>query len=329
MAAALRALSAPASVADQLTALLAKLQPGTSTVVGEASKTQKDEKQGDTGKKDAALLLDAPAFRELVAWLEDAKIRAWPIDGDGRAALRRTGDDGKDAWMGTFGSWIEEIECPYEVRQGMGLDAAMKLLTWLLSEAVSIEYADNRNEIESALFRTRKRKRLQSGGAADVSEDKASDGGRDEKEVSVAELESDLFRKITRDVVKEILPGDDAIVAASLEKQLQKLVSHVRTTMSSEGADRCEAPGGSKESEGGASAKLERATRLLREFPLGFSVEGAEDVSRELVDAVRVLRLLYAADLRKLQSQVDEFVVEGQSFTANPKTDSRLGKVGR
>ena len=326
MAAALRALSAPASVADRLTALLAELQPGTYTAVEEASKTHKNEKQGDMGKKDAALLLDAPAFRELVAWLEDAKIRAWPIDGDGRAALRRTGDDGKDAWMGTFGSWIEEIECPYEVRQGMGLDAAMKLLTWLLSEAVSIEYADNRNEIESALSRTRKRKRLQSGGAADANEDKASDGCRDEKEVSVAELESDLFRKITRDVVKEILPGDDAIVAASLEKQLQKLVSHVRTTMSSEGAD---APGGSKESEGDASAKLGRATRLLREFPLGFSVEGAEDVSQELVDAVRVLRLLYAADLRKLQSQVDEFVVEGQSFTANPKTDSRLGKVGR
>ena len=47
-----------------------------------------------------------------------------------------------------------------------------------------------------------------------------------------------------------------------------------------------------------------------------------------LDDAARVLRMLYVADLRKLQDAVNTTIVALQEFTANPKTDSRLGRVG-
>jgi len=42
-----------------------------------------------------------------------------------------------------------------------------------------------------------------------------------------------------------------------------------------------------------------------------------------------VLRMLYVADLRELQDAVNEILVEVQSYTADPKTDSSLGVVGR
>lgn len=45
--------------------------------------------------------------------------------------------------------------------------------------------------------------------------------------------------------------------------------------------------------------------------------------------AASVLRMLYVADLRELQDQVNELLMQLQALTANPKTDSRLGKVGR
>lgn len=33
--------------------------------------------------------------------------------------------------------------------------------------------------------------------------------------------------------------------------------------------------------------------------------------------------------MRDLQTSIDEVIVEAQGFTANPKTDAKLGKVGR
>lgn len=43
---------------------------------------------------------------------------------------------------------------------------------------------------------------------------------------------------------------------------------------------------------------------------------------------VRVLRLLQIQSLRELQTQINETIVQVQNLTANPKTDTKLGKVG-
>ena len=42
-----------------------------------------------------------------------------------------------------------------------------------------------------------------------------------------------------------------------------------------------------------------------------------------------MLRVLYVRQLRELQDAINKVVVSLQDMTANPKTDSRLGKVGR
>lgn len=62
----------------------------------------------------------------------------------------------------------------------------------------------------------------------------------------------------------------------------------------------------------------------LDEIPLGFEVE-----SKELSDALKLLRLLYVNNLRDLQTNINQILVQVQSLTANPKTDTSLGRVGR
>ena len=48
-----------------------------------------------------------------------------------------------------------------------------------------------------------------------------------------------------------------------------------------------------------------------------------------LDEAAKVLRLLHISELRDLQTKINEAIVAVQTITANPKTDQKLGKVGR
>lgn len=62
----------------------------------------------------------------------------------------------------------------------------------------------------------------------------------------------------------------------------------------------------------------------LEDFPLGFNTQD------EVVNQVAlVLRMLYISDFRELQNDLNALIVLGQEYTANPKTNSTLGKVGR
>ena len=65
----------------------------------------------------------------------------------------------------------------------------------------------------------------------------------------------------------------------------------------------------------------------MRELCFQFSVLIFSDyISAE---AAKILRLLHVNELRDLQDSVNQAVVAVQSLTANPKTDTKLGKVGR
>ena len=48
-----------------------------------------------------------------------------------------------------------------------------------------------------------------------------------------------------------------------------------------------------------------------------------------LDEAAKILRLLHISELRDLQTKINEAIVAVQAITADPKTDQRLGKVGR
>lgn len=48
-----------------------------------------------------------------------------------------------------------------------------------------------------------------------------------------------------------------------------------------------------------------------------------------LKEAMKILRLTHLHHLRELQSEINSAIETVQAATANPKTDTRLGKVGR
>lgn len=64
-------------------------------------------------------------------------------------------------------------------------------------------------------------------------------------------------------------------------------------------------------------------------FPFQEADSGFDTGDSDLNEAAKILRLLYIHDLRNLQTQINETIVAVQSVTANPKTDSKLGQVGR
>lgn len=46
-------------------------------------------------------------------------------------------------------------------------------------------------------------------------------------------------------------------------------------------------------------------------------------------ETAKILRLLHIKELRSLQTEINEAIVKIQGLTANPKTDTKLGKVGK
>jgi len=65
----------------------------------------------------------------------------------------------------------------------------------------------------------------------------------------------------------------------------------------------------------------------LKDHPFGVD----EDVIQDPVlrEAMKILRLTHLNHLRDLQSEINAAIETVQAATANPKTDTRLGKVGR
>lgn len=64
-------------------------------------------------------------------------------------------------------------------------------------------------------------------------------------------------------------------------------------------------------------------------FPIFEADLGFETGDPILNNAGKALRLMYIHDLRDLQTRINECIVAVQNITANPKTDTKLGKVGR
>lgn len=86
-----------------------------------------------------------------------------------------------------------------------------------------------------------------------------------------------------------------------------------------EAVERAAKPLAQARMEAGATSEVDLAA-----LPLGFTTGDAQVDSASLV-----MRSLFIKDLRELQSVIDETTVGVQEYTANPKTDAKLGRVGR
>jgi hypothetical protein len=72
------------------------------------------------------------------------------------------------------------------------------------------------------------------------------------------------------------------------------------------------------------AAAAAEAADIPDAFPLGFEL-----ADKALGRPAALLRARHVAELRALQSRVDAALVAAQECTADPRTDTRLGRVGR
>lgn len=62
----------------------------------------------------------------------------------------------------------------------------------------------------------------------------------------------------------------------------------------------------------------------MGDIPLGF------ETGDKVVDkTAKIMRALHVRPLRQVQDDINHIVADMQALTANPKTNSKLGKVGR
>uniref|UniRef100_A0AAZ3STP7 RNA transcription, translation and transport factor protein n=1 Tax=Oncorhynchus tshawytscha TaxID=74940 RepID=A0AAZ3STP7_ONCTS len=70
---------------------------------------------------------------------------------------------------------------------------------------------------------------------------------------------------------------------------------------------------------------------MLKGLPVALDkhILGFDTGDATLNEAAQILRLLHIEELRDLQTRINEAIVAVQAVIADPKTDHRLGKVGR
>lgn len=76
---------------------------------------------------------------------------------------------------------------------------------------------------------------------------------------------------------------------------------------------------------------ITRANQNREGIPVALDkhILGFDTGDATLNEAAQILRLLHIEELRELQTKINEAIVAVQAIIADPKTDHRLGKVGR
>uniref|UniRef100_H2YWJ4 RNA transcription, translation and transport factor protein n=1 Tax=Ciona savignyi TaxID=51511 RepID=H2YWJ4_CIOSA len=165
------------------------------------------------------------------------------------------------------------------------------ILDWILGLAVRLEYGDNPDKYKNAY------------------EDKMAKE-RETKSISENPLENikentPEFKEGVQKIAKLLdisIHPDDKITLEAIKITVERLTAETDTQVK----------------------KTTNKPIPIDDLDLGFDT-GDPKLNR----AAKALRLLHINDLRQLQTQVNEAIVAVQAITANPKTDQRLGKIGR
>uniref|UniRef100_A0A7S1C4J5 Uncharacterized protein n=1 Tax=Bicosoecida sp. CB-2014 TaxID=1486930 RepID=A0A7S1C4J5_9STRA len=232
----------------------------------------------------------------LVAFLEDRKVRALPMEA--RAPLRTAGPGWHDAFLSYVGG--DPLNCP--LLSAAAIEAAGgevdratlgACVMWLIGHAIGVEYEDVAEAANAAAVRV-----ASDSGSAPASG--ASGGGEEGADAAA---------------VRAALTPIAALLGVRVDGRAPaELTEAVRRAVQRKVVPAVEAAGGAG-----------RTLPLTMDGISGGLLTGDAALDR----AIAVARLLYVSDLRQLQDSVNELLVSVQAYTADPKTDSRLGKVGR
>ncbi len=229
----------------------------------------------------------------LVCWLEDRKIRELEIEE--REALRSDGE----RWNNVFAEYLENLGCPYTWTGEVSTSAA-DCISWFIAHAVSAEYEDAADACIAI---------------EETASESYSSCSIDDKNSS---MDIEMFDE-SKDENADLRRAIDelgALLALTRHQQepnlsyLQRIARQVRLFLT----------------EGSLNSLTNKGANgiPLTAFPSVF--ECADPLVKQLGV---VLRMLYLSDYRELQNDLNALIVLGQEYTANPKTNSALGVVGR
>ncbi len=233
-----------------------------------------------------------------MAWVEDRKVRLYDIEQ--RAPLRTPGP----AWPAAFRQYLVDLETPH--LSSLEWAAApeqekVQAVRWLLTKALACDYGDAAETYNQV-------------GAANGEHqpEQEEEEEEEEEEVITEAFQARVQALATRLGIPTDLGGSGEMTTttATVLNTLQAVLSIITMRLS---------PAALEAAKEGEAAHL-----TLDDFVLPYSTQDP------VVDRVaRALTMLYVTDLRELQTDINDILVSAQEFTANPKTNTALGKVGR
>ena len=240
-------------------------------------------------------------LKALVVWLEDQKIRFYKISE--RSELREnTGGN----WMTTFQKYLDDLECPHNPETSL-----QATLDWLLGVALRYEYNDlteQQPQLKEGLV-------AKSGEAASHGTPQTSTVNATSSLESITASE-DIFQKgveALAKILKVTKHPDPTVALAACRIVIEEKLSDKAIEKAKETA-----------SKGSKLSPVSKKHFVVTPRDCGFDI--GDPV---LAEAAKVLRLLHIQELRFLQTRINELIVAVQAITADPKTNQKLGKVGR
>ena len=189
-----------------------------------------------------------------------------------------------------FSSYLETLGCPFSYSP----DSHLEILSWLVEQGVAREFEDC---CDSFVQETTSN--------SATSMEISSQGNEANEELKLADLEREI-QSIGKQILLEKIEGE------SLPDYISRICVKLRFTLLA------------KENTTLAKTMTTGSPISLSDFPLGFDTK--DDLTNKIA---LILKMLYLFDFRELQNDLNALIVLGQEYTANPKTNSALGQVGR
>jgi len=256
-------------------------------------------------------------IQTLVVWLEQTRIREYKVED--RDLLKDTNSRG---WNQTFEEYLNALESPYHLNYTLKNDTKKAdketlreiesewahIIDWLLSQAIFREYSDNKLEFNQRKPIRRKDKKV-------YQLEKCST-----KEMNQALEELCKFLNIP------MHPTDNAITCSAIATFIKDKFNPMALKNYEEYLKEK-----TKEEQNKTTnisdpwKEVQNYEDIIRYYgnTLGF------ETGDQKVDAAAIiLKALYLLDARSAQNQFSEIITFLQRFTADPKTNTGLGKVG-
>lgn len=236
---------------------------------------------------------DEVQFRNLIVWLEDQKIRAYPVEN--RVQLRNLQDD--HVWNEAFVQYLRDLKCQFTYNVN-DKQSKLAIIDWLLSLAVRLDFSDNADEIKAKLM-DKKDSNLNNG-------DLKSENPLDNLNFEDADFKAGVDR--LANILNIARHPNHLITLQAISKLVSERLS----------VDNLKTATEQRENKSSTPVVVQ-----LDAFESGFDA-GDYVLNR----AAKILRLLHVRELRDLQTKINETIVDLQQITADPKTDQKLGKIG-